>query len=56
MWVKSIVSSNQFIDAIKCKIYGKSERKQNLLVPKMDPLSKHVKNTRAKVAKHGVVT
>jgi hypothetical protein len=27
MWVKSIVGSNQFIDAIKCKIYGKSERK-----------------------------
>jgi hypothetical protein len=55
MWVKSIVSSNQFIDAIKCKIYGKSERKLHLLVPKMDSLSKHVKNRRAKVATQEVV-
>ncbi len=40
-WSKSGVGDNVFIYGLKCKMCTRIEHREKLVIPKMDPMSKH---------------
>jgi hypothetical protein len=54
-WVEAVVGCDGKLTMVRCKVYGKIEGHEKILVPKFDSLQKHASRCKCKVAWLGCV-